>query len=341
MHRSRPAPRRAIRHLVGVIALVALITAPWSQASGVPADRIGSRATGPSPRHSMGMTTDPSGGVMMFGGRNAAGLLDETWVWNGTWSQLSPPVSPAARTEMGLAFDRSLRKVVLWGGLGATSPNPVYLDDTWLFDGTTWTQVFPAHHPPAREDMVMTYDSVSQRVVMFGGFTKDSPRWKHDTWTFDGTDWTEVTTTPNPDGRADAGMANLPSASGVVLFGGWNRQAFPFNDTWLLSNGVWTELSPASAPSPRGDMVMEYYPTKAEIVLFGGQLKPTAYGDTWTFDGTNWTQLSPPTAPAPRVEAGLAYDLTNRQLVLFGGTASHSSLNDTWTFDGTTWTQAA
>lgn len=38
--------------------------------------------------------------------------------------------------------------------------------------------------PPYALDMAMSYDAANQQVVMYGGSTS------HDTWTWDGTNWT-------------------------------------------------------------------------------------------------------------------------------------------------------
>ena len=49
----------------------------------------------------------------------------------------------------------------MFGGDSGTT----YLNDTWSFDGTTWTQIATQSAPPARAAAQMTYDSVTQKVV--------------------------------------------------------------------------------------------------------------------------------------------------------------------------------
>jgi hypothetical protein len=71
--------------------------------------------------------------------------------------------------------------VVLFGGatalLGA-------LDDTWTFNGSSWTQVSVSRPPPARAAMMAT---LGNEVVLFGGVDADLSTYRTDTWTFDGT----------------------------------------------------------------------------------------------------------------------------------------------------------
>ena len=67
-------------------------------------------------------------------------------------------------------------------------------DDTWTWDGSTWTRQHPAAHPPAFGGF-MAYDAATGTVVLlsdqFGG---------GGTWTWDGSTWTQQhpVTSPPP-----------------------------------------------------------------------------------------------------------------------------------------------
>src|SRR5437588_13043860 len=64
---------------------------------------------------------------------------------------------PPARQGMGMAYDAAREQVVLFGwGLDCCSGN--FFNDTWVWDGTTWTQRFPATSPPARTNIILAYD---------------------------------------------------------------------------------------------------------------------------------------------------------------------------------------
>jgi hypothetical protein len=54
---------------------------------------------------------------------------------------------------------------VLWGGLGDLNPL-----NTWTFDGTNWTEQFPATQPDITYYLGSTYDPALQQVIIAGGF---------------------------------------------------------------------------------------------------------------------------------------------------------------------------
>lgn len=135
----------------------------------------------PSPRTSMGMAYDlATKSTVLFGGLNF-GTYGDTWNWREGWLPLSPATSPSPRYGPGMAYDAAAGNIVLFGGESSTG---TYYDDTWTWDGTTWTQQFPPVSPPARNVMGMVYDAATQTVVLFGGI--NSAGHLGDTWTWDG-----------------------------------------------------------------------------------------------------------------------------------------------------------
>jgi PKD repeat protein len=92
-------------------------------------------------------------------------------------------MSPPGREQHVLTYDAAIGGVVLFGGLVRASGG-YFLDDTWVWDGTTWTQVLPTVKPSARYGHAMTYDAASSRVILFGGFAADTGGVTGDTWLF-------------------------------------------------------------------------------------------------------------------------------------------------------------
>lgn len=105
--------------------------------------------------------------IVLFGGQSDNAYLDDTWEWDGLWTNVTPadPLDrPSARSRHALAYDSSREKVVLFGGYSVDG----YLDDTWEWDGTDWTRMDPATSPLARAGHALTYDSARGKIVLFG-----------------------------------------------------------------------------------------------------------------------------------------------------------------------------
>jgi hypothetical protein len=144
----------------------------------------------------MGMTYDEARKqVLLFGGENdlfeAPYPLQDTrsWLWT-TWAWHDPDPKPNRRSSMGLAFDRNLRQVVLFGG---TAGDP----RTWLWDGRAWSKAVPSTSPPTRWSNGMAWDESNSVIVMFGGRRYQTGYQDlGDTWTWDGADWTCVLECP-------------------------------------------------------------------------------------------------------------------------------------------------
>lgn len=169
----------------------------------------------------------------------APGGASETWVWNGAWTKANV-TSPSARMGPSMAYDSSRNRVVLFGGKVFESYPDVLLADTWEWDGTNWTQQTPVHSPPARALGGMAYDAAAGTTVLFGGvtITYDGQTCLNDTWTWNGTDWTQHTLSTAPSPRA-APMAYDAARGQVVLFGGGAFNAdggmTNYGDTWVWS----------------------------------------------------------------------------------------------------------
>jgi hypothetical protein len=304
-------------------------------------------ATSPPARNGGAMAYDPSTDqLIMFGGRNNGSDLGDTWLWSGTtWTQLSPATSPSARHQASIAYDPTIHELVLFGGYSYSGG--VYHNDTWTWNGTTWTLLNPATSPPARQGAPMAFDADPgvDQLVLFGGVSSSAVL--NDTWEFDGTNWAQVSTgSGTPTAMQIASMAYDPSSDQVVLFGGINSNGSAvYNTTYTFDGSTWTALSPSASPLPRWGAALAYNPVGDDLALFAGAgssgFAAPYYDDTWTWNATTWTQVTPvPASPASaypqsRIDPMMAYDADTSQVVLFGGQASSGSgLNDTWIYLG-------
>ncbi len=231
--------------------------------------------------------------VVLFGGydsTNGITVLDDTWVWDGAdWIQKSPTTSPSARSGHAMGFDSGHGQVILFGGYDVDpSGNNIALNDTWLWDGSKWSQASPQTSPPARSGVAMAYDSIHGQVVLFGGFDSKG-HGLNDTWVWDGANWTQKFPLASPSARAGHGMAYDSAHDQVVLFGGTSDSFL--NDTWLWDGSNWRQASPPTSPSARAS-ALAYDSARNKVVLFGGFVPtpdvatiPFVIGETWTWSG--------------------------------------------------------
>jgi uncharacterized protein (TIGR03437 family) len=205
-----------------------------------------------------------------------------------------------------------------------------------------WTRQIPTTFPSARSFHAMAYDSAHGQVVLFGGnvvlSSGNAGSVFSDTWTWDGSTWTQKSPQNSPPALSSHAMAYDSARGQVVLFGGLNSIGIS-GDTWVWDGLNWTKKSPQHSPSARSTHAMAYDSAHGQIVLFGGY-DGKVRSDTWTWDGSDWTQKSPQNNPSVRIYHAMAYDSAHGQTVLFGGgPTSVDALKDTWVWDGASWTQ--
>jgi hypothetical protein len=270
--------------------------------------------------------------ALLFGGFTQRMCFRDTWVWRNGWRQVSPATAPSARSGPAMAYDAAAKNVVLFGGIDSAGKS---LNDTWTWDGKTWTQQFPPVSPTARrfDGHGMAYYAPARKVLIFGGI--DGGHVFGDTWTWDGIakTWTEQMPLASPSTRRTM-IAYDEAGRVIVLFGGDSGGPFTrdtvYGDTWIWDGVTWSRRFPAAAPSARGEAALAFDPDLGGIVLFGGRgSKGEQYNDTWLWNASGWTLLQPAVLPAARCAAAIDYDPIAGELLLFGGfgTKTHS---DTW-----------
>lgn len=326
--------RTALPHLVASTLVLGTTAAQW-----VDVTPVGS----PSARAAAGMASDPgSSTALLFGGASLFTVLSDTWTYDGnTWAQLFPPTSPTGKFDMGLAYD-SLRGVYVMYGGNATYTNPG-VNQTWEFDGITWTQQFPATNPGNLGLHAMVFDSVRNKIVLYGGMPGGNPIVdSNKTWEYDGLDWTLRTGVGSPGPLEAHAMCFHAGAGKTVLFGGVNANpsAFPpdTDKTWGYDGTTWAELVVTGTRPPRRERArMAYDSVRGVCVLTGGMhySNGQARNDTWelSFNGTNWTWTQVVTPTAGRFQSTLAFLPGERHMVQFGGvTGSSTYYGDTKQF---------
>ncbi|MGO8999979.1 MAG: kelch repeat-containing protein, partial [Polyangiaceae bacterium] len=118
-------------------------------------------------------------------------------------TQLFPATSPPPRQYAAAATLNG--NVVLFGGSNGNAGPSAFLNDTWEWDGTNWTQFSPATSPPPREGP--SAGTIDGTMVLFGG--DNSTGFIGDTWQWNGATWTQLSPANSPPGRSTGTLNTL------------------------------------------------------------------------------------------------------------------------------------
>jgi hypothetical protein len=197
---------------------------------------------------------------------------------------------------------------------------------TWEWDGENWTKKSPVSKPPPRLFPALTFDSIREKVVLFGEKAFLNPL--NDTWEWDGVDWTQKFPAASPPGRNAFALTYDDAHGRALLFGGYDESnETNLNDTWEWDGVDWAQKFPLASPSKRSWHGLAYDSIRGRVVLFG----PT---ETWEWDGAAWMQKFPAMSPPVRSNHALTFDGARGKVVLFGGSIGSIYLDDTWEWDG-------
>jgi cysteine-rich repeat protein len=143
----------------------------------------GASWTRQTPLTSPPVTPSPAGAYDIARNRLVVYVAHQTWEWDGaTWLQITATATPPARDVTTLAYDVLRQRVVMFGGQ-LTGSIPDFYNDLWEWDGTTWTQRTPLTFPTPRTGSGITYDTLRDQLVMFGGGVGSV--YDHDTWRYE------------------------------------------------------------------------------------------------------------------------------------------------------------
>jgi hypothetical protein len=178
--------------------------------------------------------------MVIYGGFNGT-ILGDVWALDlagpAAWTDITPSgPSPAMRYHHTAIYDPLRKCMVIFGGA-----SPGYLNDTWVLSlgaSPAWIELTPSGSlPPIRWSHTAIYDSIRDRMVVYGGST-GPPAWLADTWALSlGSEKAWVPLSPSgtmPPARAEHGAIYVPGQDRMVAFGGYGEN-LPLDDTWSLS----------------------------------------------------------------------------------------------------------
>lgn len=176
-----------------------------------------------------------------------------TWAYHyetDTWTEMQSAEAMPRRWFPAAAYQPECDRIVVFGGFPSGASDETS-QETWSYDYNTnsWANLTSSDGPSARAYASMTYDPISERLILFGG--QPYPESIGDTWAYDcrTNTWTELTTDGTPAPRGKHGIAYNPIEANIVLFGGgtivgggpkW--EALPA-ETWLFdsADNAWTQ----------------------------------------------------------------------------------------------------
>ena len=222
-----------------------------------------------------------------------------TFEWDGTaWKTFTGLKNPPAfRRFAAMVYDPSLKKTVLYGGWDESN----YVNTTWLWDGTSWTEQ-KNNRAPSRSLTAMWFDPILKKTVLYGGIGRPAPQDRleryNDMWSLGSNGWTEIKPAALPPTRYGAQVAVDPRNGHTLLFGGLRldidskglqKQVYA-NDLWDWDGATWKQLQTNNVPPPRENGSLEFDYGRNDFVLFGGW---SGYylSDTWILDGNTWTLI--------------------------------------------------
>lgn len=241
---------------------------------------------------------------------------------------------PTARMDGGMVDSTEAGGIILFGGITDPDANGVRreLSDTWKWNGTRWTQLYPQSSPSARAGFSMAYDSNRGRVLLFGG-SHDNVSLS-DTWVFRASDWQDLQTPAAPPARFHGAIAFDPVSDRAVLYGGTNQDG-PLYDTWAFDGTTWSMIH---SEGPRlNSPSMVYDETRGEILLLG--LDEAGESKMYRRGSETWEELSPETRPTCIIRTAMVSRSHAGDVLLYGGQCSNGALSSsTWIWDGENWT---
>ncbi|MEW5988172.1 MAG: kelch repeat-containing protein [Chloroflexota bacterium] len=319
--------------LFAVAALPALAGAASADNLAAPGWRQMFPTTVPLARNDHAMAYDSTRGVaVLFGGTDGWTVFDDTWEWSSTsmsWSQKSPVHVPPRRYGHAMVYDEAQGVVVLFGGNGPGVGD--YMNDTYLWDGSDWTEAVTADAPEGRWLHAMAYDPNRQVVVLHSGQQTSTQGPYGDTWEYANGNWVEQQITNPTPARSGAGMAYDHQRQVMVLFGGDGDNG-ELNETFeRTGSGDWVQVFPNRSPAQRDRFGSVYYEHIGRTFIFGG-LGDYYLNDTAVYNGQTWQGKIFNPSPSTRCCLAMVYDTSRQAVFLFAGAVNGNETADSWYF---------
>jgi hypothetical protein len=265
--------------------------------------------------------------------------LNDVWSYDpnsNVWYQLGTTgTPPSPRASAGLAYDSSRDQLILFGGTFTAFGNVFEYNDTWTLSlaGTpAWQSLSLGGTPPSiRHGAGVFYDTVADRVVVFGGATGTTIQTDANVLVLGASpQWTGPAIPADPTGegspgkRRDATMVWDSAARRALMFGGRDPvYSDPLDDILALDVAgtlAWSRPEDLNAPHyVTGPAVFDSVGNR--MVILGSSTSwpgGAKLDELFAFDLTTpgrWTRV-PITGLPPNYGPGI-YDPVRRRFLVF------------------------
>jgi hypothetical protein len=234
---------------------------------------------------------------------------------------------PRRRSGGTLIVDAPRGRAVLFGGYANYGP----LGDVWttpLVGPSSWTRLYPAGGHFLRGNHTAVYDSVGQRMIVFGGYDATNTA-TNETWalTLAGAPtWSLLIPSGTPPVPRSSPGAYDGLRRRLLVFGGLDAPGNPLGDLWALDlagAGSWSEIVAGGDAPPVGDYSTIVYDAPRDRAVVTETPPSDVRTHVWylPFAGGTWTHVTPdPDAPSLQYSEPVFDRDANRMLLQDGGT---------------------
>jgi len=242
---------------------------------------------------------------------NANGVGASAW----TTATITGTAPKPARAIMTGVYDESTDTIIFFGGRNCVSSTCTLYDETWTIQSATvgtptWVELAPTGTAPsARVYHSSVYDSVNNRMIIFGGNTSTSSPASassalDDTWVLTNANgvgtpaWTNLDPTTKPDSRFAHSAVYDSVNDRMTIYAGIDTDNVVMPDVWVLTDSLETPLwikYNTGSPAPRARAYQSaVYADDNRMVMFGGNLGDNTFiDDTWILQNANGIPSSP------------------------------------------------
>jgi hypothetical protein len=131
--------------------------------------------------------------AFVFGGAGTNSMFNDLYYIDSTytWTKVTPTGSiPPVMMDFSFSYDSNNANFVLFGGQTGLGPS----NATYTYDpvGNSWTLKSPVYTMPSLYGAQMSFDPVSNSVIMFGGINGATNYPSNVTYSWSGTNWSVV-----------------------------------------------------------------------------------------------------------------------------------------------------